>query len=114
MAQKNRVESLVRFMSDFERTLNEVITKRGFFWQTADIYGGISGFYDYGHLGTQIKRNWEDSWLKYFLALGDNYYLIESADILPEEVLKAQDMLIISPMFLLNVRNVKKPLEEII
>ncbi|MHA1298996.1 MAG: glycine--tRNA ligase [Candidatus Helarchaeota archaeon] len=76
-------------MDKFEIAFNEFIKKRGFFWQTADIYGGIAGFYDYGHLGTLIKRNWENLWIDYFLRLGDNYYLIESCNILPEAVLKA-------------------------
>ncbi|MHA1380078.1 MAG: glycine--tRNA ligase [Candidatus Helarchaeota archaeon] len=76
-------------MNDYDRVFNEFIKKRGFFWQTADIYGGVKGFYDYGHLGTLIKRNWESEWLKYFLGLGDNYYMIESCNILPEAVLKA-------------------------
>lgn len=29
---------------------------KGFFWPTAEIYGGSSGFYDYGHLGTLFEE----------------------------------------------------------
>ena len=76
-------------LSDYDIAFNEFIKKRGFFWQTADLYGGLAGFYDYGHLGTLIKRNWETLWIDFFLNLGDNYYLIETSDILPEAVLKA-------------------------
>lgn len=76
-------------LNEFGVAFNEFIKNRGYFWQTADIYGGLAGFYDYGHLGTLIKRNWENLWINYFLNLGDNYYLVESCEILPESVLKA-------------------------
>lgn len=63
--------------------------RRGFIWPSAEIYGGLGGFYDYGPLGSQLKRNWEESWLRYFLGLGENYFLIDSSTILPYSALKS-------------------------
>ena len=63
--------------------------RRGFLWPAVDLYGGFSGFYDYGHHGARLKRKWEDLWASYFLGLGDNYHLIDTTTILPEAPLKA-------------------------
>ena len=63
--------------------------RRGFIWQSAEIYGAMSGFYDYGAMGARLKRKWEDAWLKYFMGLNDNYHLIDTTNILPHAALKA-------------------------
>ena len=34
--------------------------RRGFVFQASDIYGGINGFWDYGPLGVELKRNIKD------------------------------------------------------
>ena len=36
--------------------------RRGFIWQSSEIYGGINGFWDYGPLGTELKRNLKEAW----------------------------------------------------
>jgi glycyl-tRNA synthetase len=36
--------------------------RRGFIFQASDIYGGINGFWDYGPLGAQLKKNLRDAW----------------------------------------------------
>jgi glycyl-tRNA synthetase len=36
--------------------------RRGFIFQASEIYGGINGFWDYGPLGTQLKKNLKDAW----------------------------------------------------
>jgi glycyl-tRNA synthetase len=36
--------------------------RRGFIYQSSEIYGGINGFWDYGPLGTELKRNLRDAW----------------------------------------------------
>ncbi len=69
--------------------LESVCKRRGFIWQSSEIYGGEAGFYDYGHLGALLKDNWERSWKEYFLGLDDNYHMIYTPNILPYRVLKA-------------------------
>lgn len=36
--------------------------RRGFIYQSAEIYGGLNGVYDYGHLGTLMKQNIKKAW----------------------------------------------------
>lgn len=69
--------------------ITAIASKRGFFYQTAEIYGGKAGFFTYGHLGKLIKNNFESSWRDYFLKLDDNFYEIQSNNILPEQVFQA-------------------------
>jgi len=69
--------------------INRIASTKGFFFQTANIYGGTAGFYTYGHLGKLLKNNWESLWKKNILSLDENFYEIQSNNILPEEVFKA-------------------------
>jgi len=63
--------------------------RRGVLWPTAEIYGGAQGLYDYGPLGTALKRNLEDAWTSWFVGLSRDYYRIEPAELLPEPVVRA-------------------------
>jgi glycyl-tRNA synthetase len=36
--------------------------KRGFIFQSSEIYGGINGFWDYGPLGVELKKNIKEAW----------------------------------------------------
>ena len=36
--------------------------RRGFMFQSSDIYGGLNGFWDYGPLGVELKRNIKEAW----------------------------------------------------
>ena len=66
--------------------ITSIASKRGFFFQTANIYGGKAGFFTYGHLGKALKANWEEMWRKNIVALDENFYEIQSNNILPEAV----------------------------
>jgi len=64
----------------------DIALRRGFIFPASEIYGGVSGFWEYGHLGTLLKRNWEDAWRKHFLGLDNNYYEISTTNIMPKPV----------------------------
>ena len=36
--------------------------RKGFVYPSADLYGGIAGFWDYGPLGSELKKNIKDAW----------------------------------------------------
>src|SRR6187402_1445602 len=36
--------------------------RRGYIYQASEIYGGINGFWDYGPLGAQLKKNLREAW----------------------------------------------------
>lgn len=38
--------------------------KRGFVYQSGEIYGGLAGFWDFGHLGVELKNNIKKEWWK--------------------------------------------------
>lgn len=63
--------------------------RRGFFWIASELYGGASGFYDYGPMGTLLKRKIELVWKKYFLGLDPNFFEIDATTIMPEKVFRA-------------------------
>ncbi len=47
------------------RSMDDIVAlcrRRGFIWQSSEIYGGINGFWDYGPLGTELKRNLKEAW----------------------------------------------------
>ncbi len=75
-----------------ELTLKELASfakKKGFIYPSSELYGGVAGLYDYGHLGTLLKRNYEAVWRKFFLGLNDNFYELEAANVMHENVFKA-------------------------
>jgi glycyl-tRNA synthetase len=46
---------------DMEKLVS-LCRRRGFIFQSSEIYGGINGFWDYGPLGVELKRNIKDVW----------------------------------------------------
>ena len=73
-------------------TLDKIETlakRRGIFYMSGEIYGGLSGIYEYGHIGARMKRKFENVWRKYFLSLDDNFYEIETSTIMPKGVFVA-------------------------
>ncbi len=63
--------------------------RRGYIWQSGEIYGGEAGFYDYGHLGTKLLDSWKQEWKDFFLGLDNNYHLIHTNNIMPHRVMEA-------------------------
>ena len=48
-----------------EKTMEKLVAlcrRRGFIFQSSEIYGGINGFWDYGPLGVELKKNIKDAW----------------------------------------------------
>lgn len=62
---------------------------KGLFWPSAEMYGGLAGFYDYGHLGALLKRRFESLWISYFIDSHENYHLVDGTTIFPEKPLIA-------------------------
>lgn len=75
-------------MNKSENIMN-IVTKRGFFFPNAEIYGSKSGFWTYGHLGTLMKHRLENLWRNSFIKLSENYFEIEDCNILPKAVFKS-------------------------
>jgi len=63
--------------------------RRGFVYQGSEIYGGLAGTWDYGPLGTLLKRNIVNEWLKYFVDGWSDMYQIDSAILMNPKVWQA-------------------------
>jgi glycyl-tRNA synthetase len=50
--------------SQLMEKVNALTKRRGFIFQSSEIYGGINGAWDYGPLGVELKRNVKDAWWK--------------------------------------------------
>ncbi|MCA9042298.1 MAG: glycine--tRNA ligase, partial [Planctomycetaceae bacterium] len=53
--------------------------RRGFIFQNSDIYGGQQGFWDYGPLGTELKRNVRNAWYNSMVTNHDELTVPEGA-----------------------------------
>ena len=53
--------------------------RRGFVFPASDIYGGISGFYDYGPLGVELVNNIKQEWWKAMVQEHDNIFGVDGA-----------------------------------
>ncbi len=64
----NRPDSQTKSMDD----IMALCKRRGFIYQASEIYGGINGFWDYGPLGAQLKKNLRDAWWNDVVLMGCN------------------------------------------
>jgi len=53
--------------------------RRGFLFQSSEIYGGINGFWDYGPLGVELKRNVREAWWRDMISAHDAYSVPDGA-----------------------------------
>ncbi|WP_440059942.1 glycine--tRNA ligase [Thermogladius sp. 4427co] len=76
-------------MASIYDKLVELGKKRGIYWVSYEIYGGLAGFYDLGPVGVLIKRNIIEEWLKTFVYSFDFMVEVETPLINPQIVFKA-------------------------
>src|SRR5437899_13090780 len=63
--------------------------RRGFIYQSSEIYGGINGFWDYGPLGAELKRNVKELWWNSMTRQRDDVAGLEATIIMSPEIWKA-------------------------
>jgi len=63
--------------------------RRGFIYQSSEIYGGIGGFWDYGPLGAELKRNLRDTWWRAMTRDRDDVVGLDATIIMHPAVWKA-------------------------
>ncbi|WP_010598896.1 glycine--tRNA ligase [Rickettsiella massiliensis] len=64
------------------QNLEEIISlckRRGFIFQSGELYGGLQGVYDYGPLGVELKNNLKAAWWKANVYENDNIYGLDSS-----------------------------------
>ncbi len=63
--------------------------RRGFIFQSSEIYGGLNGFWDYGPLGVELKRNLKDAWWKDMVHAREDMVGLDTTIIMHPQVWKA-------------------------
>ena len=69
-------------MADDVVTMDKIVSlckRRGFVFQSSEIYGGISSSYDYGHYGVLLKNNVKAQWWRAMLQERDDVVALDSA-----------------------------------
>ena len=75
-----------------EVTMDKIVSlckRRGFIFQSSEIYGGLNGAYDYGPLGVQLKNNIRDLWWKEMTQLHDNIVGLDASILMHSKVWEA-------------------------
>lgn len=72
--------------------IDEIVSlckRRGFVFQSSEIYGGINGFFDYGPLGVELRRNIKDAWWEDMVRKRDDMVGLDSGIIMNPKVWQA-------------------------
>ncbi len=70
-------------------TLASLCKRRGFIFQSSELYGGINGFWDYGPLGSELKRNIKDAWWKAMVRTREDVVGLDATIIMHPAIWKA-------------------------
>jgi glycyl-tRNA synthetase len=69
--------------------LGSLCKRRGFIFQSSEIYDGINGFWDYGPLGCELKRNIREAWWRDIVHRRENVVGLDSSIIMHPKVWEA-------------------------
>ena len=73
---------------DLYDQISDLGKRRSVIFPSFEIYGGVSGFFDYGPIGTLLKHNIENKWRQLFVQ-SEGMVEIESTTIMPEQIFQA-------------------------
>lgn len=65
-------------MADLMQKVVSLCKRRGFIFQSSEIYGGVEALWDYGPLGSLLKNNIKQEWLKAFVQNREDVVLIDT------------------------------------
>jgi glycyl-tRNA synthetase len=69
-------------MADDVVTMEKIVAlckRRGFIFQSSEIYGGLASTYDYGHYGVLLKDNVKDEWKRAMIQRRDDVVALDAA-----------------------------------
>jgi hypothetical protein len=79
-ATLNKPQEESGFQYDF--TMEDVVSlckRRGIIFPSSEIYNGFAGFYDYGPLGVELKKNVKDAWWRFFVTQREDVVGLDSS-----------------------------------
>jgi glycyl-tRNA synthetase len=74
---------------DLMEAVTSLAKRRGIAFQSSEIYGGLRSSWDYGPLGTELKRNIREQWWRSTVQLRDDVVGLEAAVIMSPKVWEA-------------------------
>src|SRR5512142_1206215 len=75
--------------TDLMDTLVSLCKRRGFVFQSSELYGGLGSVWDYGPLGVELKRNIKDAWWRAMVHTRDDIEGIDAAILMHPRVWEA-------------------------
>src|SRR6266436_4920555 len=75
--------------SELMEKIVSLCKRRGFIFQSSEIYGGLNGFWDYGPLGAELKRNIKDGWWRAMTQQRDDVVGLEATIIMHPRIWEA-------------------------
>ncbi len=76
-------------MQDLMEKIISLCKRRGFIFQSSEIYGGVEALWDYGPLGSLLKNNIKEEWIKRFVQNRDDVVLIDGTVLMHPDVWRA-------------------------
>jgi len=79
-------------MNEKNQKMEQIVSlakRRGFIYPGSDVYGGLSGTWDFGPLGVTLKRNIMQLWWKMFVEERDDMHGVDAAILMNQKVWKA-------------------------
>ena len=76
-------------MADLMEAVTSLAKRRGIAFQSSEIYGGLRSSWDYGPLGTEIKRNVREQWWRSTVQLRDDVVGLDASVIMSPKVWEA-------------------------
>ena len=75
--------------SELMEKIVSLCKRRGFIFQSSEIYGGLNGFWDYGPLGAELKRNIKECWWRSMTQLRDDVVGLDASIIMHPRIWEA-------------------------
>jgi glycyl-tRNA synthetase len=69
--------------------ITSLCKRRGFIFQGSEVYGGLSGTWDWGPLGILLKRNVMNTWWDMFVTKRDDMFAVDAAILMNQKVWQA-------------------------
>ena len=94
MNATDKSDNLERFilMAKESSLIEEIVSlakRRGFVFQSSEIYGGINGFFDYGPLGVELRKNIKDAWWEDMVRRRDDMVGLDAAILMHPDTWRA-------------------------
>lgn len=87
--EANRSSSAITHTTIAMDDVISLCKRRGFIFPSSEIYNGYAGFYDYGPIGAELKKNIKDAWWKKFVTQRDDVVGLDSSIIHNPETWKS-------------------------